>query len=146
MLRWRGPRSLLLLMMAVFLVETEMGCRKRPTVSGGKDVTNILITEQFSNSAVTVRPGDEVRWTNRRTTPVRVIFLSSVVGRLSCNYGFSGFMEPVESALLAPDEKAGVCFTQPGSMRYGVVAKGDQPSADRGVIGLVLVRDEPDGP
>ena len=143
--RLKGCRVALLIMTAVSLVGMGMGCRKGPTVSGGRGVTDILITDQFSNAEVRVRPGDEVRWINGRTTPVRVVFLSSVVGRLSCNYGFSGFMEPVESAVLAPNEDAGACFTQPGSMRYAVLIKGNQPSTDHNVIGLVRVREEPTG-
>jgi hypothetical protein len=146
MLPLRGWRVVLLIMTAVSLVGMGMGCRKGPSVSGGRDVTDILITERLSNANVLIRPGDEVRWINGRTTPVRVVFLSSVAGRLSCNQGFSGFMEPVESAVLAPNEHAAACFTHPGSMRYAVLMKGEQPSTDHSVIGLVRVREEPDGP
>lgn len=71
-----------------------------------------------------VQPGDEVRWVNQRTTPVTVEFLAGALDTVTCESGFSarglsnlrGKLQ--ESATIAPNETASLCFSAPGTVSY----------------------------
>lgn len=106
-------RAFLFIVTAVLCMGIGSGCRKEPAVSGVDAVKTILITERVSEADITVAPGREVRWINTRPASVRVIFLSSTAGRLSCNRGFAGFMEPVQSATIDPNEARALALRIP---------------------------------
>jgi len=94
------------------------GCENTPTVTRTGDVKDIIIGENLSPVEVGVSPGDEVRWVNKRTAPVRIVFLSPVLDKeVSCKNNFGGLMTPNNTAKLGANETASACFRSPGYVR-----------------------------
>jgi plastocyanin len=136
----------------VILIFLFVGCGSIPTVTRTGDVKDILIGDKLSSTELVVSPGDEVRWINKRTAPVRVVFLDPVPDkRLSCKDNFGGLMTPSDTAKLDTNETASVCFRDPGYVRYTVRMQSATSSGDINVPGVVKVggvsglpaRDEP---
>lgn len=48
-----------------------------PTVTRTGEVKDVVIRDNVSPATLTVNPGDEIRWINKRQEDVRVIFLPS---------------------------------------------------------------------
>ena len=59
--------------------------------------------------------GDEVRFINDKTQPIRVILIEAGK-RIACNKGFNGTID--QEADIKPGEYAGFCFSQPGTVKY----------------------------
>lgn len=117
-----------------------LGCESLPTVTRTGQVKDILISEKLSSAELLVSPGDEVRWINKRTVPVRVVFLDPLPNsRVSCKDNFGGWNTPNDTAKLDTNETASVCFRDPGYVRYTVRMKSAAPSAEMNVPGVVKV-------
>ncbi|MEO5955817.1 MAG: hypothetical protein ABIR36_09045, partial [Nitrospiraceae bacterium] len=72
-----------------------LGCQGTPTVTRTGDVKDIIIGDNVTSGDIAVSPGDEIRWINKRTAPVRVVFIDPVSDKqLSCNNNFGGWMTP----------------------------------------------------
>ena len=50
-----------------------LGCESLPTVTRTGEVKDIIIGEKLSSAELLVSPGDEVRWINKRTAPVKSV-------------------------------------------------------------------------
>ena len=88
-----------------------LGCQGTPTVTRTGDVKDIIIGDNISSSDIAVSPGDEVRWINKRTAPVRIVFLDPTLDKhLSCQNNIGGWMIPRDTARLATNETASACF------------------------------------
>ena len=97
------------------------GCESTPTVTRTGDVKDIIIGEKLSAPEVSVNQGDEVRWVNKRTAPVQIVFLDPVANdRLSCKNNIGGLMTRSDTAKLATNESASACFRDVGQARYTV--------------------------
>jgi len=97
------------------------GCESTPTVTRTGDVKDIIIGEKLSAPEVSVNQGDEVRWVNKRTDPVQIVFLDPVANdRLSCKKNIGGLMTGSDTAKLATNESASACFRDVGQVRYTV--------------------------
>ena len=59
--------------------------------------------------------GDEVRFINDKTQPIRVILIEAGK-RIACNKGFNGNID--QEADIKPGQYAGFCFSQPGTVKY----------------------------
>ena len=59
--------------------------------------------------------GDEVRFINDKTQPIRVILIEAGK-RIACNKGFNGTID--QEADIKPGQYAGFCFSQPGTVKY----------------------------
>jgi plastocyanin len=117
-----------------------LGCQGTPTVTRTGDVKDIIIGDNLSSGEVVVSPGDEVRWVNKRTAPVRVIFLDQGADKqLSCKNNFGGLMTPSNTAKLAMNETASACFRDPGYFRYTVRMESANVTGERNVSGVVKV-------
>ncbi|MEK6761974.1 MAG: hypothetical protein AABY96_04585 [Nitrospirota bacterium] len=126
--------------LGVALVFSVLGCQGTPTVTRSGDVKDIIIGDNLSSGEVTVSPGDEVRWVNKRTAPVRVIFLDPVADRqLSCQNNFGGMMTPSNTAKLGMNETASACFRDPGYFRYTVRMESANMTGERNVPGVIKV-------
>ena len=87
------------LSMAVVLV---LGCQGLPTVTRTGDVKDVIIGDSLASGEITVNPGDEVRWVNKRGAPVRVILIDPVSDKqVSCKSNFGGWMTSRDTAQLA---------------------------------------------
>lgn len=117
-----------------------LGCQNTPTVTRTGDVRDIIIADNLISGEIAANPGDEVRWVNRRTAPVRIIFLDPVSDRqLSCRNNFGGLMTPSDTARLTMNETASACFRDPGYFRYTVRMESAGTMGERNVAGVVKV-------
>ena len=111
----RTVLSSLFLMLAMLTA-----CQSLPGFSRSGEVINIAIRDRLSVSAIQVKEGDEIRWTNKLMTPVRITFLDYVLDKLSCRSNFSGHFYSGADTDLQPNESASLCFYKPGTIRYVV--------------------------
>jgi plastocyanin len=117
-----------------------LGCQGMPTVTRSGDVKDIIIGDNLTLSETAVNAGDEVRWINKRTAPVRVIFLDAVLDKqLSCKNNVGGWMTPSDTAQLATNQTASVCFRDPGYFRYIVRMESAKTTGDISVQGVIKV-------
>ena len=104
------------------------------------DVKDIIIGDNLTSSETAVNTGDEVRWVNKRTQPVRVIFLDAVSDKqLSCKNNLGGWMTPSDTAQLGKNETASACFRDPGYFRYIVRMESAKTTGDINVQGVIKV-------
>ena len=108
-------RSLLL-----SLCLTLAACQIMPAFSRSGEVKDIAIRDRLSAATVQVNEGDEIRWTNKLMTSVRITFLDYVLDQLSCRSNFEGHFYSGAETLLQPNESASLCFHKPGPIRYVV--------------------------
>jgi len=118
-----------------------LACASMPNVTRTGKVQDVLIQEQLSPADVTVRPGDEVRWVNRRQADVRIIFLNPISGVLNCHREFSGLLSTRNETRLRPNETASLCFSKSGSYRYTARMATALPSGELNVPGIVRVEE-----
>jgi len=87
-----------------------------------------------------VNPGDEVRWVNKRTSPVRVVLIDSVSEKqVSCKSNFGGMMTRSDTAQLATNETASICFRDAGMFRYTVRMESGKTTGEINVPGVIKV-------
>jgi plastocyanin len=116
------------------------GCESTPTVTRTGDVKDIVIGEKLSAAEVAVNPGDEVRWINKRTAPVRIVFLDpGLKDKLSCKNNLGGWMSRSDTVKLATNEMASSCFRDPGYYRYTVRMESGLTTGETNVPGVIQV-------
>ena len=117
-----------------------------PTVTRTGELKDIVILDTVSPATVTVNPGDEIRWINKRQGDVRVIFLTPVMESLSCQRNFGGSVANDQSeytAALSTNDTASVCFRRPAELKYVVRAKStEHPSGEQNIPGNITVASE----
>lgn len=88
----------------------------------------IHIQDGVSPQRLDVHIGDEVRWQNLRSEPVKVSLLSHLSGAgVSCQTGFSSFGSLDDTATIPPNEYVSLCFARAGSIQYNVWLKLEDP-------------------
>jgi hypothetical protein len=112
---YRTVLSSLFLMLAILTA-----CQSLPGFSRSGEVKDIAIGGGASITAIQVTGGDEIRWTNKLRTPVRITFSDYVLDKLSCRSNFSGHFYSGADTALQPNESASLCFYKPGTIRYVV--------------------------
>jgi len=116
------------------------GCESTPTVTRSGDVKDVIIGDNLSSGEVLVSPGDEVRWINKRTAPVRIVFLDPASDKqFSCKNNFGGLMTPSNTAKLGTNETASACFRDPGYVRYTVRMKSADTTGELNVPGVIKI-------
>ncbi len=126
--------------LGVALVFFVLGCQGMPTVTRSGDVKDIIIGDNLALTETAVNAGDEVRWINKRNAPVRVIFLDAVLDKqLSCKNNVGGWMTPSDTAQLATNQTASVCFRDPDYFRYIVRMESAKTTGDISVQGVIKV-------
>lgn len=109
-------RNGILLGAAVLLMA---GCAGVPPTSRTGAIHDVKFEEHMMPSELHVQPGDEVRWVNHRTMPVRIDFLAGSLNELSCERGFSNFIgRRQESVFIEPNQSASLCFSKSGAVTY----------------------------
>jgi plastocyanin len=117
-----------------------LGCQGTPTVTRTGDVKDIIIGDDLSSREIAVNTGDEVRWVNKRTAPLRIIFIDPVLDKqLSCKNNFGGWMTPSDTAQLSMNETASLCFRDAGTFRYTVRMESAKTTGELNVSGVVKV-------
>lgn len=123
---------------AVGLIAGLLGCATFPaeTTRTG-EVYNIEIVEHLSLPEVTVRVGDEVRWTNQGTMGSRIDLVNTGF-TLTCKRSFS-ISAQTTTTTLAPSESASLCFRQPTEIRYQVRMAAALSEEEDVLSGLIRV-------
>ena len=117
-----------------------LGCQGTPTVTRTGDVKDIIIGDNLTSGDIAVNAGDEVRWINKRTAPVRIVFLDPALDKqLSCRNNIGGWMTPSDTARLATNETASACFRDPGYFRYTVRLESALTTGEINVPGVIKV-------
>lgn len=98
---------------------------------------------RFSYHSPLHNPGDEVRWVNKRGAPVRVILIDPVSDKqVSCKSNFGGWMTSSDTAQLATNETASICFRDAGTFRYTVRMESSRTAGELNVPGVIKVGGE----
>ncbi len=102
-------------------------------------VHDVRFEERMSPGSLQVRVGDEVRWINQRSTPVRLQFLEDALGYVVCQSGFSSLLRrQQDSATIKPNQSASLCFGKADTIRYN--ARLDSPVAGGQMIESGTIR------
>jgi len=110
-----------------------------PTTRSG-EVHDVKIEEALTPAILTVGIGDEVRWVNHRTRPVRIDFLGDALDDVSCRRGFSNWIGmKKESTTVAVNESASLCFAKAAVIDYNVRMDSALPGGKQIVRGEVRV-------
>ena len=116
------------------------GCQATPTVTRTGDVKDVTIGDDLASGDIAVNPGDEVRWVNKRTAPVRVVIIDPLSDKqVSCKSNFGGLMTPSDTAQLAMNESASICFRDAGTFRYTVRMASTRTAGELNVPGVIKV-------
>ena len=117
-----------------------LGCQGMPTVTRTGDVKDVIIGDSLASGEITVNPGDEVRWVNKRSAPVRVILIDPVSDKqVSCKSNFGEWMTPSDTAKLSTNETASICFRDAGTFRYTVRIESARTAGELNVSGVIKV-------
>lgn len=110
-----------------------------PTTRTG-EIREVKIEEGLAPTIVTAGVGDEVRWVNHRTLPVRIDFLGEDLEEVSCHRGFTSWTGmKKDSATLGANESASACFSKAGVIIYNVRMDSALPGGKQIVQGEVIV-------
>jgi hypothetical protein len=114
-------------------------CYHLPSFSRSGEVRDIAITDRLSEVTVQVNAGDEIRWTNKYGTPVRITFSDYVLDKLSCRSNFGGHFYSGAEADLQPNESASLCFRKLTHAKY--VVRMASSGGEMHVAGVIQVGD-----
>ncbi len=115
-----------------------------PTLTRTGQMKDVVIQEDLSPRTLTVNPGDEIRWTNKRQGAARVIFLDPVMDTLSCERNFGSFIKMTNrrqyTANLSSNDSASVCFSSGAQVRYVIrAASPEDPGGEVNIPGTIRV-------
>jgi plastocyanin len=92
-----------------------------PQTSRSGEIHTVKIEQEPHPADLIVNIGDEVRWVNHRTLPVRLDLVGDVHEGLSCERGFSNFLGmKTEEATIKPSESVAACFSKVGVIKYNL--------------------------
>ncbi|GMV52068.1 MAG: hypothetical protein NBKEAIPA_00015 [Nitrospirae bacterium] len=105
-----------------------IGCAGLPQTSRTAVIHEVKFEDKMMPADLTVNVGDEIRWVNHRTLPVRIDIPGLKNGLLSCDRGFSNaFGSTREVTELDPGKSASLCFAQPVVLGYNARMKSAVP-------------------
>ena len=111
-----------------------------PTLTRTGEVKDVIILDGVEPTSVTVNPGDEIRWINKRQGDVRVILLNPKGENLVCQRNFGGASKLGDSsAKLGSNESASLCFRDAGEVKYVVRAASNDPIGEQNIAGNITV-------
>ena len=110
-----------------------IGGESMPTLTRTGEVKDVIISEGVEPTSVTVNPGDEIRWINKRRDAVQVIFLKPMTENLACQRNFGGPLG------LGPNTTASVCFREAGEVNYVVRAESKDHSGGQNMAGTISI-------
>lgn len=114
-------------------------CSYPPTTRTGA-VHDILVSEGPGPMDLVVNPGDEVRWVNARSLPIRVDLMGIKSDGVSCDRGFSNIFGVLgESATIKPNQSASACFSKSGVVNYNLRMESAVPGGMKIVPGIVRI-------
>ena len=119
------------------------GCGTPSSGSKGSTVHMVQVGPKIDPLQINAGKDHEVRWINKRSQPIAVIFPRSDESRISCRTGFKK-IGSVLSAEIAPNSSASMCFSELGKYDYRIRLDENQPTAaiDRNASVWVVARGE----
>jgi plastocyanin len=102
-----------------------------------------IVGNEISPKKVVVQPGDEIRWVNHRTAPVRVAFTDPLDQKLSCERNFAMMTGLRHTTKIGANNSASLCFAGPGMLIYMVRMEANVPGneiIDSGSIEIALAQ------
>jgi plastocyanin len=128
------------------------GCSSMPLGSSGLHDTSrtgkvhdiTIMGNEVTPKKITVQPGDEIRWVNHRTAPVRVTFTDPLEQqKLSCQRNFAHMTGLKHSTKIGASESASLCFASPGTLTYMVRMEESVPGKELIDTGSIEVTSAP---
>lgn len=124
-----------------------IGGESMPTLTRTGEVRDVIIREGVEPASLTVNPGDEIRWINKRQGTVRVVFLNPMTENLTCQRNFGGPMgfgtkRNEYSAKLGSNETASLCFRDPAEVKYVVRAESNDPIGEKNLAGAISIESQ----
>ncbi len=119
-----------------------VGACAGPTTTRTGAVHHIKIAEKPEREPgdLIVNPGDEVRWIDSRTLPVRADLVNVKSEDVFCERAFSNLFSVMgESATIKPNETVSACFTKPGMVNYNVRMDSPLPGGQVIVPGVIRI-------
>lgn len=103
-------------------------------------VHDIRVAEGPEPADLVVNPGDEVRWVNSRTLPLRVDLINVNSEDVSCQRGFSNLFGMFrESATIQPNDSGSACFSKAGVVNYNLRMDSALPGGKTIVPGIIRI-------
>lgn len=116
------------------------GCANSPMTTRTGDIVDVKIENDVTPKRVIALVGDEVRWVNHRSQPVRIDFTGGALDDASCRRGFTNWIGmKKESVQLDANETASLCFSGRGVHTYNVRMDSALPGGKQIVQGEVQV-------
>ena len=120
-----------------------------PTSTRTGAVHDIRIGDALSPKELRVKRGDEVRWINMRTDAVKLVFTDPMKEKIVCQNNFSGsagtFSRAPDSEYqtqIKANDKASLCFREPGSYTYVARMASALPGGEKIESGHIEVEPE----
>lgn len=112
-------------------------CGHAPSTETGRTVRTIEIANQVKPLVMYTSPGEEVRWMNARSNPVRIGFLNMrLLEDHRCQKGIVDLFGQVnDHVTIEPGESISLCFARTGDLQYNVWFDPENP---RGAISPTL--------
>ena len=106
----------------VLLISALPACGHRPATHVQPTLRTILISEVVQPEVLYTTAGEEIRWQNVRSSPVRLGFLSMrLLDDLACEKGISTFFGQVNDLItIPPGESISLCLVRSGDLQYNV--------------------------
>lgn len=131
--------SIMSRLIVLVVAPLEVGCiGGLPATTQTGKVEEIVIGTAVAPSELTLAPGDEVRWVNRRQGPVSIIFLEPIQEQVSCERGF-GLAGVANARRLAPNKGISLCFAMPGTVRYTVHLDTPTTTGEFNIMGVIHI-------
>ena len=120
------------------------GCTTTPNSKLTGTVRYFNIRTDIAPRQLIVQIGDEIRWQNLNSEPVRLRLLEEGnPTRLECGRGFSQFGVAQDTVTIAPLQYASLCFGKPGIVRFNVWLDAENPQGAMTPTGSIRI--EPRG-
>jgi len=104
----------------------------------------VHIQDAVNPQRLDVHIGDEVRWQNLRSEPVKISLLSQLPeSGVSCQTGFSRFGSFEDTATIPPKAYMSLCFARAGSIQYNVWLKPGDPLRNMTPTAKIIVSARP---
>jgi plastocyanin len=128
-------RSAITASLAFAILSALSGCTAVPLGSSGLHDTSRtgkvhdinIIGNEVAPKKIVVQPGDEIRWVNHRTAPVRVAFTDPLDQKLSCERNFAMMTGLRHTTKIGANDSASLCFAGPGMLIYMVRMEANVP-------------------
>lgn len=113
-----------------------------PTVTRTGEVKDVVIQDTVSPTSIIAKPGDEIRWINKRQADVKVIVISPLSEQLTCQRNFWGMMGGDRNQYTANVERndtAAVCFRDPAELKYVVGTESSYLRGEHSFSGTIKI-------